>query len=54
MLWLSAALVGLGQWGWISAVGLGLALASGLALRQLGRWEQGLLAGDGQAPRNHE
>jgi len=53
LLWLSAVLMGLGQWGPVTAAGLVLALFSGLALRQTARWQRGLWAGDGQAPRNH-
>ena len=51
-LWLAAVLVGLGQFGPLSWLGVTLAVATGLAYRQCQRWERGLLAGDGQAPRN--
>jgi len=51
-LWLSAVLVGLGQFGLLSWLGLGLGLLTGLVTRQCQRWEQGLRAGDGHAPRN--
>ena len=52
LLWAGASLVGLGQGGSISALGLMLSAGAGLALRQCNRWERGLLAGDGIAPRN--
>ena len=52
MLWGAAALVGLGQGGLWSAVGLAAAALSGLTLRQISRWEKGLVRGDGAAPRN--
>ena len=51
-LWLAAVLAGLGQFGPLSWLGVTLAAATGLAFRQCQRWERGLLAGDGQAPRN--
>lgn len=52
-LWLSAVLMGLGQLGALSLLGVLLAIATGLVMRQVSRWERGLLAGDGLAPRNH-
>ena len=52
ILWVSAALVGLGQFGPLSWCGLLLGLLTGLLMRQCRRWERGLIAGDGQAPRN--
>ena len=52
-MWMSAALVGLGQLGWLSLLGLGLALIAFAMQRRLKRWERGLTLGDGQAPRNH-
>ncbi len=51
-IWLSAVLVGVSPLSWLFGVGVGLAAFSGLSLLQTSRWEQGLLAGDGQAPRN--
>ncbi|MFM7085622.1 MAG: Rieske 2Fe-2S domain-containing protein [Cyanobium sp.] len=51
-LWLAAVLIGLGQLGWLSWLGLALALVAALALLRIRGWRQGLLAGDGQAPRN--
>jgi len=51
-LWASAVLVGVGQFGLLSGVGLLLGLVCGLGLRQVGRWQRGLIAGNGQAPRN--
>lgn len=51
-LWLSAVLVGLGQFGLLSWIGLVLGFVTGLVFRQCQRWEQGLRAGDGLAPRN--
>ena len=51
-LWVSAVLVGVGQFGLLSGVGLLLGLVCGLALRQVGRWQRGLIAGNGKAPRN--
>ena len=51
-LWVSAVLVGAGQLSWLFWLGIGVAVLSGLSLRQSSRWQQGLLAGDGQAPRN--
>jgi hypothetical protein len=44
--------VGVGQLGPLRVVGLLLGLVCGLALRQVGQWQRGLTAGDGQAPRN--
>jgi phenylpropionate dioxygenase-like ring-hydroxylating dioxygenase large terminal subunit len=52
LLWGSAALVGIGQGTPWSSVGLVTAAATGLGLRQLTRWEQGLTVGNGLAPRN--
>ena len=52
MLWGSAALVGSGQGDTWSLIGLITAALSGLGLRQLNSWEQGLTVGNGQAPRN--
>ena len=52
LLWLGAILIGInGGWGLIS-IGLIVSAAGVLGLRQTKRWERGLLAGDGQAPRN--
>ena len=53
LLWISAVLVGLGQLGWLSFLGLGLALLALALVRRLKRWERGLTFGDGHAPRNH-
>ena len=52
LLWGSAVLVGIGQGTPWSSVGLITAALSGLGLRQLNRWEQGLTIGNGLAPRN--
>jgi len=52
LLWCGASLIGLGQGGSITWLGLMLSAAAALALRQCQRWERGLLAGDGIAPRN--
>tara|TARA_B000000532_G_C18779465_1_gene367616 strand:- start:481 stop:645 length:165 start_codon:yes stop_codon:yes gene_type:complete len=52
-LWISAVLVGLGQLGWLSYLGLGLALIAWAMEQRFKRWERGLTLGDGQAPRNH-
>ena len=52
LLWSGAALVGFGQGNRWSVIGLACAAIAALGLRQLGRWEQGLTRGDGQAPRN--
>ena len=52
VLWLSSVLVALGQWGGLTWFGLALACCSGLMLRQCRGWEQGLIAGNGLAPRN--
>ena len=52
VLWVSACLVGLGQAGGLSIAGLLLGTLAGLVVRQSNRWEQGLMAGDGIAPRN--
>ena len=52
LLWGSAALVGIEQGSAWSSVGLVTAAVTGLVLRQLNRWEQGLTVGNGQAPRN--
>ena len=52
LLWSGAALVGFGQGNRWSVIGLICAAIAALGLRQLGRWEQGLTCGDGQAPRN--
>ena len=52
LLWGSAVLVGIEQGNTWSSVGLVAAALSGLGLRQLNRWEQGLTIGNGQAPRN--
>ena len=49
VLWGSAALVGISQFSWLGVL---TALISAVLLRQTARWQQGLLAGDGQAPRN--
>jgi phenylpropionate dioxygenase-like ring-hydroxylating dioxygenase large terminal subunit len=51
-LWLAAVLIGLGQLGWLSWLGLALAAAAGLALQRCETWRRGLRSGDGQAPRN--
>ena len=52
LLWAGAILIGLNAgWGLIS-LGLILSGSGALGLRQARRWERGLLAGDGQAPRN--
>ena len=48
-LWGSAALVGISQFSWLGVL---TGLISAVLLRQTARWQQGLLAGDGQAPRN--
>ena len=52
LLWVSACLVGLGQAGGLSIVGLVLGTLAALVVRQSNRWERGLMAGDGIAPRN--
>jgi phenylpropionate dioxygenase-like ring-hydroxylating dioxygenase large terminal subunit len=52
VLWGAAALVGLGQGGPWTAVGFAAAAIAGLTLRQVSRWEKGLMRGDGAAPRN--
>ena len=52
VLWVAAALVGLGQGGLWTAVGFTAAALAGLTLRQVSRWEKGLVRGDGAAPRN--
>ena len=52
LLWGSAALVGVGPGTTWSNIGLVTAAVSGLGLRQLNRWEQGLTVGNGHAPRN--
>jgi hypothetical protein len=52
LLWVAAALVGLGQGGLWSAIGLAASAVAGLTLRQVSRWEKGLTRGDGAAPRN--
>ena len=52
LLWAGAILIGINAgWGLIS-LGLILSGSGALWLRQARRWERGLLAGDGQAPRN--
>ena len=52
LLWFGAILIGInGGWGLIS-IGLIVSAGGSLGLRQTKRWERGLLAGDGQAPRN--
>ena len=52
LLWAGAILIGINAgWGLIS-LGLILSGSGALGLRQARRWERGLLAGDGQAPRN--
>ena len=48
-LWIAAVLIGGGNQLW---PGLGLALVSAVLLRQTGRWQQGLVAGNGSPPRN--
>ena len=48
-LWGSAAVIGISQFSWLGVL---TALISAVLLRQTARWQQGLLAGDGQAPRN--
>ena len=53
LLWISAALVGLGKLGWLSVLGLGLAVIAWVIVRRLERWELGLTLGDGHAPRTH-
>ena len=52
LLWLAAVLIGLGRLEWLSWLGLALAAVAALALERCGRWRQGLIAGDGRAPRN--
>jgi phenylpropionate dioxygenase-like ring-hydroxylating dioxygenase large terminal subunit len=52
VLWGAAALVGLGQGGPWTAIGFAAAAIAGLTLRQVSRWEKGLMRGDGAAPRN--
>ena len=52
VLWGAAALVGIGQGGVWSAIGVVIAALAGLTLRQVSRWEKGLIRGDGAAPRN--
>ena len=52
LLWVSACLVGLGQAGGLSIAGLVLGTLAALVVRQSNRWERGLMAGDGIAPRN--
>ena len=52
LLWAGAALSGVGQGGAITWIGLVLSAVAGLMLRQGSRWERGLVAGDGIAPRN--
>jgi len=52
LLWGSAVLLGIGQGTPWSSFGLATAALSGLGLRQLNRWEQGLTVGSGLAPRN--
>ena len=54
LLWSGAALVGFGQGSPWTVIGLAVAAIAALGLRQLGRWEQGLTRGDGQAPRNQQ
>ena len=49
VLWGSAALIGISPFSWIYVL---MALISAVLLRQTARWQQGLLAGDGLAPRN--
>tara|TARA_B100002051_G_scaffold48061_2_gene42661 strand:+ start:601 stop:1926 length:1326 start_codon:yes stop_codon:yes gene_type:complete len=48
-LWGSAALIGTGHQTWLAVV---IACLSGLLLRQTALWQQGLIAGDAQPPRN--
>lgn len=50
--WLAGVLVGLGQWGPLSWIGIALGLVSAVLLRQCRRWEGGLIAGTGHPPRN--
>ena len=52
LLWSSAGLVGFGQGTRWSIAGLVIAAVAAFSLRQLNRWDQGLTAGNGQAPRN--
>ena len=52
LLWAGAALSGVGQGGAVTWIGLLLSAVAGLMLRQSSRWERGLVAGDGIAPRN--
>ena len=49
VLWGSAAMVGVES---TNLAGLVIAALTGAALIQTGRWQQGLTAGDGRAPRN--
>ena len=52
LLWAGAILIGINA-GWrLISLGLILSGSGALWLRQARRWERGLLAGDGQAPRN--
>ena len=53
VLWTAAVLIGVGQMGWLSALGGLLALVAALLLQRLRRWERGLTVGDGLAPRNY-
>ena len=52
LIWSSAALVGFGQGNRWSIAGLVTAAVAAFSLRQLNQWDQGLTAGNGQAPRN--
>lgn len=52
-LWLAAVLVGLGQFGPLSFVGVALGMAAAWGAHLCRRWEQGLMVGNGQAPRNN-
>ena len=51
-IWAGAVLIGVGQGNAWTGIGLSLSLIAALGLRQTGRWEHGLLRGDGDPPRN--
>ena len=52
LLWSGAILLGINGGLGLISLGLILSASGALGLRQARRWERGLLAGDGQAPRN--